>query len=227
MKLKHAQDGVSQRFQGLHVLIDDDPRWSIHPISQAEAACRGGAHVLQLRCKHSSDQQTLEWALQMRALTRRHGICLIVNDRFDLALASEADGVHLGQKDLPPSTVSKISGQRLAIGRSTHTTAELLASGKEPVDYVAFGPVFGTASKASEYTARGLEALAQARALIEGPPLIAIGGLSVSNLEAVIQAGADGAAVISAVLGATDPVASTQQLAACFNHPSVDGESRP
>ena len=227
MKLERAQDRVSQAFQGLHVLIDDAPRWSIHPISQAEAACRGGAHVLQLRCKHSSDQQTLDWARQMRALTRQNGIRLIVNDRFDLALASEADGVHLGQTDLPPRPVSKIAGGRLAIGRSTHTKAELLASRKEPVDYVAFGPVFGTASKASEYTARGLDALAQARAIIDGPPLIAIGGLSISNLESVIQAGAEGAAVISAVLAAKDPAASTQQLAACFNPPFSDGEARP
>ena len=205
-------------FRGLHVLVDDDPRWSLDPVAQAEAACRGGADVLQLRCKRASDRQCLAWAAPIRALTRQHGSRFVVNDRFDLALAAGADAVHLGQSDLDPATVYSAVDRRIAIGRSTHTDAQLVASRKEPIDYVAFGPVFGTQSKESEYSARGLKALRRAKEIVGDRPLIAIGGLSVQNLEAVVAAGAQGAAVISAVVDSSDPEASTRALSGFFRN---------
>jgi thiamine-phosphate pyrophosphorylase len=90
---------------GLHVLVDDDPRWAKNPVEQARAACEGGAAVVQLRAKHSVDSVVLEWAEQIRELTRSAAARFVVNDRFDLALLADADGVHLGQTDLPPARV--------------------------------------------------------------------------------------------------------------------------
>lgn len=213
---------AADSFHGVHVLVDDDPRWSIDPIAQAKAACRGGAQVIQLRCKYVTDQQSLEWARQIRILTRMHGSRFVMNDRFDLALAADADGVHLGQSDLDPATVAKSLDRPLAIGRSTHTKEQLRTSLKEPIDYVAFGPVFGTQSKQSEYSARGLEALLQAKKIVGDRPLVAIGGITVHNLQSVISAGAQAAAVISAVIDTPDPAASTRSLVDFFNSTEQD-----
>jgi thiamine-phosphate pyrophosphorylase len=140
----------------------------------------------------------------------------VVNDRFDLALACEADAVHLGQDDLPPDRLPGAARDRLAVGRSTHDLAQLERALREPVDYLAYGPVFGTASKSSAYGARGLEALAEAAAAMDGRPLVAIGGITQGNLAAVIGAGARGAAVISAVMTAADPERATRGLVARF-----------
>ena len=92
-------------FCGLHVLVDDDPGWQQSPVEQAYAACAGGAQVLQLRAKHATDGLALAWAREIRTLTRSAGLRFVMNDRFDLALAAEADAVHLGQSDLPPAEI--------------------------------------------------------------------------------------------------------------------------
>jgi thiamine-phosphate pyrophosphorylase len=199
-------------YRGLHVLADDDPRWICDPPAQAAAACAGGAPVVQLRAKRATDAQALTWARALRELTRASGARFVVNDRFDLALAAGADAVHLGQGDLPPSALPEVVREHLAVGRSTHTLAQVRAARREALDYVAFGPVFGTDSKPSEYTERGLEMLAEAAQLVAPLPLIAIGGVAADNLEQVMAAGATGAAVISAVAGAPDPEAATRKL---------------
>jgi len=199
-------------YHGLHVLADDDPRWPIDPIEQARAACVGGAHVVQLRTKHATDRQTLEWAEAIRALTRTAGVRFVVNDRFDLALAAEADGVHLGQGDLPPDRIPRHLRARLAIGRSTHSLAEARATCAEDVDYVAFGPVFGTTSKDSEYDARGTALLREVVAAVAPRPVVAIGGLNADNVPDARAAGARGVAVISAVVAAPDPVSAARAL---------------
>ena len=204
-------------YAGLHVLVDDDARWNRarehDVVSQARAACEGGAHVIQLRVKHATDQQTLEWALAVRSLTRDCGAAFVVNDRFDLALASGADAVHLGQTDLPPDRIPEDARKRLAVGFSTHTEEQAEAALRLQLDYVAFGPVFGTTSKESAFGARGLEALKRVAERVAPRPLVAIGGIHAGNIAQVIAAGAAGAAVISAVAGASDPVAATRELA--------------
>ncbi len=200
------------RFHGLHVLADDDPRWESDPVEQARAACDGGASVVQLRVKHATDRVALDWARAIRTLTRHAGTRFVVNDRFDLALLSEADGVHLGQDDLPAEALPARARERLAVGVSTHTRAQLEAVDASAADYLAFGPVFGTRSKDSEYDARGLDALAEAAKLAAPRPLIAIGGIQPANLGALKQAGAAGFAVISAVAGAPDPESATRAL---------------
>jgi len=206
----------TERLHGLHVLADDDPRWKHDPVAQAQAACRGGARVVQLRAKHAGDGEVLRWAAAIRAATREAGALFVLNDRFDLALAAEADGVHLGQEDLPPARLPPEARARLLIGRSTHDEAELLAAREEPVDYVAFGPVFGTRSKACAHPARGLDALRRAAALAGTRPLVAIGGIHAGNAGAALGAGAHAVAVISAVAGAPDPEAATRALVAAL-----------
>jgi len=201
---------------GLHVLADDDPRWRWSPVEQARAACDGGAAVVQLRAKRATDREALAWGEAIREATRRAGARFVVNDRFDLALALEADGVHLGQADLPPARVRAAAGGRLALGRSTHDEAELARSCAEPVDYVAFGPVFGTSSKPTPHAARGLAALAAAAARAAPRPLVAIGGIDAEHVGAVLAAGARGVAVLSAVAGAADPAAATERLVRAF-----------
>lgn len=209
-------DDRSLGYHGLHVLADDDPRWPKDPVAQARDACAGGAAVVQLRSKHATDREALAWAREIREITWEAGTRFVVNDRFDLALLAEADAVHLGQDDLPPDALPKQVRERLAVGRSTHTPAQLRATRDEDVDYVAFGPVFGTTSKDSEYDRRGLEALGEATALAAPRPLVAIGGIAAEHVAALREAGVAGFAVISVVAGADDPVAATADLVARF-----------
>jgi len=201
-----------ERLRGLHVLADDDPRWKHPPLEQAAGACKGGASVVQLRAKHATDREALAWARPIRRLTRDAGALFVVNDRFDLALLCEADGVHLGQDDLTPAQLPEALRARLLVGRSTHTLEQARRAAAEPIDYLAFGPVFGTRSKDSEYDARGLEALAQVFALAGELPVVAIGGIDEERIAAVGALGA-GAAVISAVADAGDAQAATRRLA--------------
>jgi thiamine-phosphate pyrophosphorylase len=203
-------------YRGLHVLVDDDPRWRRDPVEQARNACAAGVPVVQLRVKHATDRQALEWATAIRALTRDSGARFVVNDRYDLALLADADAVHLGQTDLPPSAIPDFARKRLAIGFSTHTREQLEAAREEPVDYVAFGPVFGTTSKESEFDARGLDALEEATRLASPHPLIAIGGIETRHLGDLRRAGVGGFAVISGVAGADDPTGAARAFIAGF-----------
>lgn len=213
------------RLCGLHVLADDDARWKWSPVEQARAACSGGATVVQLRAKYATDRQSLEWAKEIRAITLEEGVLFFVNDRFDLALAAGADGVHLGQDDLLPARVPKSARHVLAIGRSTHTAGQAAAARDEPIDYVAFGPVYDTHSKVSEYTERGVPMLAQIVRDVAPRPVIAIGGVTARNLAEICAAGAAGFAVISAVAGAEDPVASTCSLVLAYHAARERAES--
>jgi thiamine-phosphate diphosphorylase len=203
----------AERLCGLHVLADDAPQRRRDPVAQSRAACAGGAAVVQLRAKHATDAETLAWATEIRRLTRARGVLFFVNDRFDLALAAAADGVHLGQHDLPPERLPPEARRRLLLGRSTHTAEQVEAARSEPVDYVAFGPVFATSSKDAEHPPRGLARLAAAVAASGGRPVVAIGGIDAANATEVRAAGAVAVAVISAVADADDPVAATRTLA--------------
>jgi thiamine-phosphate pyrophosphorylase len=205
-------------YRGLHVLVDDDPRWDCGPVEQARMACSTQVPVVQLRAKNATDEQYLEWAKEIRAITRISNTRFVVNDRFDIALLAEADAVHLGQTDLPPADIPKEFRARLAIGRSTHTEAQLKSARSEDIDYVAFGPVFGTTSKESEFDARGLEALALAAKLTSPRPLIAIGGIRLSDVSDLRASGVAGIAVISAIAGSEDPTEAARAFIRVFDH---------
>jgi len=215
-----ARRSAGKRLAGLHVLADDDPRWERNPVAQARAACAGGAAVVQLRAKRAIDREALAWCREIRRITRESGALFIVNDRFDLALAAEADGVHLGQDDLPPGRIPPEARENLLVGHSTHDAEQARRACREPIDYLAFGPVFGTTSKQSAYDARGLEALGEIAALAGSLPLVAIGGIDLDRVADVIRAGAAAAAVISAVAAAEDAVAATRALVAAIEEAS-------
>lgn len=203
---------TAQLYCGLHVLADDDPRWSRDPVEQTRAALAGGARVIQLRAKHAGDREVLEWAEAIRRLTRECDARFVVNDRFDLAVASDADAVHLGQDDLHPNDIPEVLRKRLAVGRSTHNLDQARRVCGEGVDYLAFGPVFGTQSKDSPYSARGLEALKEIVEIAGDLPVVAIGGINFDNLDVLLETGARGAAIIGAVAAADEPAAATRQL---------------
>jgi thiamine-phosphate pyrophosphorylase len=163
--------------------------------STAEELLAGGATLLQYRNKKGNAREMLA---QARELKRRLGPTarLIMNDRADLCLAAEFDGVHVGQEDLSPEGVRKIIGARLWLGVSTHNTDQVKEADKTSADYIAIGPVFSTASKVNPDPVVGLAGVRKARSLTR-KPLVAIGGINRANCLSVIEAGADSVAVIS------------------------------
>jgi thiamine-phosphate pyrophosphorylase len=199
--------------RGLMVLADDAPIWKIDPIEQARVACESGASVVQLRAKHATDPVALEWAEAIREITRKFDVGFFMNDRFDLALAAGADGVHLGQDDIPPSKIPIAVRSRLLVGRSTHSLEQAREACLEPVDYIAFGPIFATETKDSPDDPRGVERLAEVVRAVQPQPVIAIGGIGLGNAARVAQTGVAGIAVISAIAGAADPRRAASALA--------------
>jgi thiamine-phosphate pyrophosphorylase len=162
----------------------------------------GGAQWLQLRVKALAPRDFLELARRARTETRRRGCKLIVNDRVDIALACDADGVHLGQEDLPLAAGRKLVGSKI-IGISTHDLDQAREAEQNGADYIGFGPMFGTATKDTGYAARGVAMLRQIRAGVN-LPIVAIGGINEQNVRQVWQAGAESAAIISDILRAED-----------------------
>lgn len=160
----------------------------------AVAMIEGGSRVIQLRLKSNPTQRNLEDADKVAEQCRRHGVIWIVNDRADIALLTGA-GLHLGQDDLPAATARGLMGEMAIIGLSTHNASQMRAATLEPVDYVAIGPVFATASKDQPDPEVGLEGITQVR-MLTNLPMIAIGGITRDNAESVLDAGADSVAVI-------------------------------
>jgi thiamine-phosphate diphosphorylase len=172
----------------------------------------GGVKILQLRVKSMSPRDFLTLAHLARAQTHAAGCQLIVNDRIDIALACDADGVHLGQEDLPLAAGKKLMAGKI-IGISTHDVEQATQAERNGADYIGFGPMFGTATKDTGLTARGIDMLKQIRAAVK-IPIVAIGGINEKNVQQVWQAGADSAAIISDILGAEDIVTKTKRIIA-------------
>lgn len=167
----------------------------------AAAFLEGGAGILQLRHKGHWSREIFESAKQIAALCREAGAQFVVNDRADIALLLDA-ALHIGQDDLSPRDARKLMGSEPIIGFSSHNVDQLCAAGGEPVDYVALGPIYGTASKLNPDPVVGLDELRRCRALIE-KPLVGIGGITLENAPDVWHAGADSVAVIAALLPET------------------------
>ena len=164
----------------------------------AAAFLDGGAGILQIRHKRQWSRGFFASARTVARLCREAGATLIVNDRADFALLLEA-GLHVGQDDLPPRDARQLMGRDAMVGFSSHNVAQLCAAGGEPVDYVALGPVFATASKLNPDPVTGIEEIRRCRSLIE-KPLVAIGGITLENALDVLRAGADSVAVIAGLL---------------------------
>ncbi|MGH7798885.1 MAG: thiamine phosphate synthase [Candidatus Binatia bacterium] len=170
----------------------------------------GGAKFLQLRVKSLAASDFFELARHARTETRSRGCKLIVNDRVDIALACDADGVHLGQDDLPLAVGRRLVGDKI-IGISTHDLDQATEAEKNGADYIGFGPMFGTSTKDTGYAARGVEMLRQIRAGVN-LPIVAIGGITENNVVQVWQAGATSAAIVSDILRAEDIPAKVARI---------------
>jgi thiamine-phosphate pyrophosphorylase len=174
-------------------------------VTAAAAFLEGGAGILQLRHKQHWSRAIFEQGREIARLCREAGARFIVNDRADFALLLDA-GLHVGQDDLAPRDARKLMGADAVIGFSSHNAGQIASAGGEPVDYVAFGPVFATATKRDPDPVAGIEELARCRGLVE-KPLVAIGGITLENAPGVLGAGADSLAVIGGLL----PAAATAQ----------------
>jgi thiamine-phosphate pyrophosphorylase len=180
-----------------------------------EAALAGGVDVVQLREKETNARDRYDIGLELRALTREAGVPLIVNDRIDLAAAVDADGVHLGDEDLPISVAREQLGAEAIVGRSVSTPTAAREAERAGADYLGVGAVYPTDSKDTDPdgTEIGLDRIAAVAEAV-GIPVVGIGGVKPDNAAAVIEAGADGVAVISAITAADDPAAATRELGA-------------
>jgi thiamine-phosphate pyrophosphorylase len=174
-------------------------------------AVAGGATLIQIRGKNWTGRELLEAGIQAVQLLRPKKIPLIINDRPDIALACEADGVHLGQDDMPLPYARKILGKKRIIGISTKTAEEAVAAERDGADYIGVGPIFKTLSKEDSGPEVGLARLRKVRANVK-IPILAIGGISAANLADVIAAGADGVAVISAIAVADNPSQAAAEI---------------
>ncbi len=201
--------------RGLYAIVDPAACRGRDPSRVAAAILRGGCAALQLRSKSGSDRDLLALARDLAAQCRRAGVPFVVNDRPDLALLIGAAGLHLGQDDLPVAEARRIVGDAVAIGRSTHDEAQAAAAVGEGADVVAFGPVFETASKAQPDPVVGLDRLERVCAA-SVLPVVAIGGITLERIDAIVQTGARWAAVIGAVSGAEDPEGAARGLHSAF-----------
>jgi thiamine-phosphate pyrophosphorylase len=174
----------------------------------AQELVAGGVTLLQYRNKNGNTREMLDYARELKRWVGGSAE-LILNDRADLCVAAEFDGVHVGQDDLSPTGARKVIGDRLWLGVSTHNPGQLIEADKTSADYIAIGPVFATSSKEKTDPVVGLEGVRQARSLT-GKPLVAIGGITRENCRSVIDAGADSVAVISDL--ARDPRKSAEEF---------------
>lgn len=196
---------------GLYVITDEAIAHGLSHVEIAQKVAEGGADVIQLRDKARTGKDLLSIAIQIREIAHSSGATFIVNDRLDLALASDADGVHLGHEDLPIPFARRIAPRGFIIGVSVRTVQEALIAESEGADYLALSPTFDTATKNDAGPGSGLERLKEIKSAVS-IPVIAIGGINKGNVGQVMRCGADGVAVISAIVGQKDIVKATAEL---------------
>jgi thiamine-phosphate pyrophosphorylase len=195
----------------LHVITDTTLQSRFTHTELAELAIQGGADTVQFRQKQGTTRELIAIAEAMRTVCEQHKVPLIVNDRADIALAVGATGAHFGQDDMPVSIGRRILSAESIIGASARTEEKILEAITEGADYIGFGPIYGTTSKADAEMAKGLERLRR-MCDIAACPVIAIGGIGIETAGDVIRAGAHGIAVISAVCAHPEPHIATQAL---------------
>jgi thiamine-phosphate pyrophosphorylase len=206
---------IAETVYRLCVITDPQLGHGLSHLEIARQAIEGGAPMIQLRDKRAGPGQLLPQARQMARLCRDRGVRFIVNDRLDLALAADADGVHLGQDDLPPKAARARLGAGKILGVSTHSLEQAVRAAEEGADYLGIGPIFHTATKSTGYEPVGCDAIRQLRSRID-LPLLAIGGITLINVGEVIRAGAAGVAVISAIIDDCDIARATQAFLAAI-----------
>ncbi len=204
-------------------MLDDELDWGVYVVTDHDLvgsrplptviahALAGGASVVQLRNKHRPIRELYTLGLELRDLTRAADVPFIVNDRLDLALALNADGVHVGQDDLPAEIVRRVLGPHRILGVSVETVAQAEQAALAGATYLGVGAVYATSTKPDANAPIGLDTLA---AIVQATPLpcVAIGGITLENAAAVMQTGVQGVAVVSAIMGAADPQQAARSL---------------
>lgn len=194
----------------LYAIVDRAALGPRDPVDTALAAARGGADVIQLRDKSGTARWLLETAAALLPRLRPLGAALMINDRVDVVQLVGADGVHLGQEDLPVAQARELLGPERLIGKSTHSLEQALSAASEPVDYLALGPLFATPTK-PDYGSVGLELIGNVVGRVNRP-VVCIGGIEEGNVQAVQQAGGRCVAVIRAICAAADPEQAAREL---------------
>ena len=206
---------MRERLHGLYVITDEELCPGRSHVEIAEAALQGGARIIQLRDKNAADRAFYKVALQLRKLTLEAGAFFLVNDRVDVASAVKADGVNVGQTDLPITAARRLLGPGAIIGVSASNVEQARQAEIDGASYIGFGPVFPTGTKLDAGPVSCLETLAKVCGLV-GVPVVAIGGINSENIASVAAAGAACAAVVSAIVCADDIAAATAGLIAAF-----------
>ncbi len=192
-------------------LITDDSYFKGRDIFETvELTLKGGVTAVQYRFKRKTTRQMYEELLRIREITRRYGADLVVNDRADLALAVDADGVHVGKEDLPPEAVRKVVGDKLFIGYTANSLEEVRRAQNLPIDYIGFGSIYPTSTK-KEYKLVGLEALREA-VRISQKPIVAIGGIMPYRVAEVLKTGCKNLAISSGILGFADVKKASEEI---------------
>lgn len=203
--------GVSLQALRLYLVTDQHSAGERTLTDIVNAAIQGGVTCVQLREKHLNTRDFLAQALVLKTLLAPHRIPLVINDRIDIALACGAQGVHLGQSDMPVAQARQLLPPEVFIGWSVESMADVVRSAALPVDYLGVSPIHATPTKTDTQLPWGLDGLRQVRAVTR-LPLVAIGGIHAHNARDVLAAGADGLAVVSALCAAPDPCAAAQAL---------------
>ncbi|BAI61208.1 thiamine-phosphate pyrophosphorylase [Methanocella paludicola SANAE] len=197
----------------LYVITDEGLSKGLTHVEIARRAIAGGADVIQLRDKSMSGEELMECAVQIRTLTKEAGVLFIVNDRLDIAIASKADGVHLGQEDIPVKLARPLAPPGFIIGVSAGTLEEALQAERDGADYIGLGPICHTGSKKDAGPVCGFGLITGVKKHVS-IPVIVIGGIGPDNAKESISAGADGLAVISAVVSQDDVTGAAKHLKA-------------
>ena len=195
----------------LYLITDRNQTGGRNLVDVVKEALAGGVKAVQLREKDLPIRELLKLAEEMRRITKDAGAMLFINGRMDVAMAVGADGIHLGQTDLPVDVVRKIVGNRFMIGVSTHNLIEAKEAEAGSADFITFGPVYETPAKLKYGKPVGIEALKRVKSGIP-IPIYAIGGINSGNIKQILGAGADGVALISAIIGAKEPKRAAEEI---------------
>lgn len=206
----------AREIRGIYVVTDAVLRPDHSHVEIARTAVEGGSKVIQLRDKYASDTELIPTACEIRRIAAEAGVIFIVNDRIEVALASEADGLHIGQEDMPVAEARRRWPEGL-LGVSVSNPEEAVKAERDGADHLGVGPIYTTGTKSDAGSATGLEQIALIREAC-ALPVVAIGGIGLSNIAEVARAGAESAAVISAVVCADDMVAATKALVEAWKH---------
>ena len=204
----------TKKFSGLYVIIDPSFINSKDPVNIAQQVLDGGANIIQLRNKTDNIRETVDWAIKISELCNSYNAFFIVNDRVDIAIISNSDGVHLGQGDISPDHVKNITDKDLIIGSSNATIKEIEESNKNSSHYIAVGSIYSTDTKSNTRPA-SLNLLVEAKK-ISNKPIVAIGGIKENNIEEVLETGVDSVCMVTAITLSKDPQKATERFTKFF-----------